>query len=314
MQRINVYRYPEDEPRTLDGWFDLDRVTETVEESTRWDGNNAVSVHVDRFEHQVLYRTAQGRWVLHHWSQWQGHEATYTYVDDERARQWLIRNESDDVIERYFGALEEERGPGRPAIGPVIGVRLGNLLDRVDERARLADAQRPEMIRRLLEQALSETGGTLDEIHPFVRDRIAAKSATATRQPVMVSWSARPGTVHHGEGGHTWAFVTAQVEWGNGATASADLRICTLGVQPRDLGLTTAVDFAVADAVAALLTTEVAHEIEVAAMRANEAWQSGEYGADGGPCVCGEIYPDVRHPRRDGCPTCDAAWASLADR
>jgi hypothetical protein len=153
MARINVYRYPEDEPPFVDGWFNIDKAT-AVKELTRWDGNDMISVHAPQFEHEMLYRTAGGRWVRHAWSQWQGTNPTYEYITPAAAKAWLVRNESDDLIAEHFGELEDERGPGRPAIGDVIGVRFPDaLLAAVDA---YADGKpRAEAIRELVTAALN---------------------------------------------------------------------------------------------------------------------------------------------------------------
>jgi hypothetical protein len=157
--RVNVYRYGtegyEDTEKTLDGWFDSDKA-EFIEEAKRWNGHNMVSVHtVDQFAHQGLYRTAKGRWVLNCWSQRQGSEQTYEFVTDEQARTWLLKNESDDLAEKYFGEVEEERGPGRPEVGKPINVRLGDELQaKVDALAAERGQKRAETIRDLVAQAL----------------------------------------------------------------------------------------------------------------------------------------------------------------
>lgn len=160
MNRINVYQYPECESPVLAGWFDLDKVAEAVKERTEWDGHNTVSAQpIGRYEHQVLYRTAKGRWVLHTWSQYDGVMPTYVFIDDDRAKVWLTVNESDDVIERYFGELEEEAGPGRPTTvgGKPVPIMLGDLIGPVDDRAAEAGVSRAEMVRQLIAQALALT-------------------------------------------------------------------------------------------------------------------------------------------------------------
>ncbi len=157
MTRINVYHYPDHDsadydplPPVLDGWFD-DSKAQCIEETRWWRGTDLQSVHTTKtFEHQGLYRTAGGRWVLHAWSQWQGTTPTYRFITDDQAREWLIRNEDDDLVTKYFGELEEERGPGRPAVGPPINIRLGDLLPAVDQKARDEGVTRNEMIRRLV--------------------------------------------------------------------------------------------------------------------------------------------------------------------
>lgn len=148
MARVNVYS---DEGSILDGWFDPDRAL-LIKEDTRWNGNNSVSVHTaDQFGHEGLYRTAGGRWVLNRWSQWQGAGETYEFVDDQRAKTWLLVNGSDDVIAEHFGEVEEERGPGRPAIGEPVLVRLGDeLLAKIDAVAAGRGKSRAATIRDLL--------------------------------------------------------------------------------------------------------------------------------------------------------------------
>jgi hypothetical protein len=105
--RINVYA----EFGELAGWFDRDEA-ERFEERTWWDGNNHVSVHTgDKHNHQALFRTAGGRWVLKKWSDWQNVADSYSFTDAERARSWLLKNDDDDAVERLFGPIESESGP-----------------------------------------------------------------------------------------------------------------------------------------------------------------------------------------------------------
>jgi hypothetical protein len=152
MNRINVYT---ETGQHLDGWFDLDKAV-GIPERLIWDGNNNVSVHVGRCEHQRLYRTSGGRWVLHTWSQWVGTQPTYAYISDDDAKTWLLRNESDDIITQYFGPLEDERGPGQPAIGKPVPIRFDpSILARVDARATGEGVSRAEMVRRLVDAALT---------------------------------------------------------------------------------------------------------------------------------------------------------------
>jgi hypothetical protein len=151
MTRINVYRYDEPNSNTLEGWFDTDK-SERIEELKRWDGNNLISLHTnDQFTHQALHRTAGGRWVLNRWSQWQGSPDTYEFITDEQAREWLLINEDDEIIEKYLGEVEEERGPGRPEIGPAVNMRFPqDMLDRIDAAAKADGISRAEKIRRLV--------------------------------------------------------------------------------------------------------------------------------------------------------------------
>lgn len=169
MSRINVYSYPDtddfaaiqDGP-VLEGWFDPDKAT-AIRENTEWDGNNHRSVHTgSQWDHELLYRTAKGRWVLNRWSNRQGSTETYEFLTDEDARQWLIKNNSDDEVATYFSALDEESGPnlgGRPEIGPAIQIRLpADRIVAVDKVAADQGVSRAEMIRRLVDTGLAGQG------------------------------------------------------------------------------------------------------------------------------------------------------------
>ena len=115
MARTNIYETDSD-GRYLVGWYDPDQC-ESWAANTRWDGNNHVClVTGDPHEWERLYRTPGGRWVLHHWSRWQGHPDEHRFVTDEEARDWLLRNETP--------VAEAERGPGQPRIGTPIKVTL----------------------------------------------------------------------------------------------------------------------------------------------------------------------------------------------
>lgn len=111
-----------------------------------------------QWEHEHLYRTPGGRWVLNHWSQWQGSRETYRFITDDQARDWLLRNESDAIVEKWFGALAEESGPGRPEIGGAVHVRLGEELARVDAWADEQKIKRAEAVRRLVSAGLTAVG------------------------------------------------------------------------------------------------------------------------------------------------------------
>ena len=87
-------------------WFDTKKA-EQFGEDKRWNGNNHISVATgSQWDHEELYRTESGTWILHSWSQWQGSTATYEIVDAATAQQWLIDNDHGDAVERLFpGAL-----------------------------------------------------------------------------------------------------------------------------------------------------------------------------------------------------------------
>jgi hypothetical protein len=139
-------------------WFDEAKAT-AYKADTYWDGHNSVDVNTnDQFTHQVLYHTAGGRWVLHTWSQWQGARPTYEFVDPGVARDWLIKNDEAAAASQHFGDVEDERGPGRPEIGRVVNVRLGDeLLAAVDAEATRREMPRAAVLRELVEAGLAAT-------------------------------------------------------------------------------------------------------------------------------------------------------------
>lgn len=84
-------------------WFETDKAR-CYGEDTRWDGHNHISVATgSQWEHEELYRTAAGAWILHHWSQWQGSRAEYEIVDAETARVWLTDNDKPNAVRKHFG-------------------------------------------------------------------------------------------------------------------------------------------------------------------------------------------------------------------
>jgi hypothetical protein len=149
--RVNVYETADDEAgRSLAGWFDYGK-------ADRWSDRDPLNGHgcggIGRGE--AVLRTAKGLWVLEYWTAWSGEESTYTYIAPERARDWLLRHDEDDVVARYFGVIEEVRAPGRPEIGAPVQVRLGaDLLGRVDAWATERGVKRAEAIRQLVASAL----------------------------------------------------------------------------------------------------------------------------------------------------------------
>lgn len=83
-------------------WFNPE-AAECFGEDTRWDGNNHISLATgSQWEHEELYRTRKGLFILHRWSQWQGSTPSYETVEDETAQQWLIDNDHAAAVDRFF--------------------------------------------------------------------------------------------------------------------------------------------------------------------------------------------------------------------
>jgi len=70
-------------------WFDTESA-EAWGEDSHWDGNNFVSTATgSQWDHETLYLTKSGTWVLHFYSQMQGTEDTYRSIDSSEAAAWL---------------------------------------------------------------------------------------------------------------------------------------------------------------------------------------------------------------------------------
>ena len=78
-------------------WFNLDTAT-LYKETTHWNGNNHISNATgSQWEHEWLYRTSGGKWVLNHYSQYQGSSETYDLITAKEAAIWLVKNEYEDI-------------------------------------------------------------------------------------------------------------------------------------------------------------------------------------------------------------------------
>jgi hypothetical protein len=76
-------------------WFDITKATE-FSEGTHFDGNNKISLAVGMYQHNILYRTASGKWVLHFWSETQSKKERYELISVEKAVEWFVKNEYED--------------------------------------------------------------------------------------------------------------------------------------------------------------------------------------------------------------------------
>jgi len=77
-------------------WFDRDSAI-TFDESTWWDGSNLISGATgSQWEHESLWYTRQGRWVLHTYSQWQGSPEMWQEIDAADAARWLVAQRATD--------------------------------------------------------------------------------------------------------------------------------------------------------------------------------------------------------------------------
>lgn len=89
-------------------WFDIDSA-EMFEEDTYHNGAKHISKATgNQWEHEALYCTKNGKWVLNHWSQWQSARETWKEIDSKTAARWLTLNgkEPHNSCKEEFTALE----------------------------------------------------------------------------------------------------------------------------------------------------------------------------------------------------------------
>ena len=76
-------------------WFSIEKATK-FSENTNWDGRNQISVNTgSQWNHEDLYRTAKGAWVLNAYSAYQCSVDSWELIDNQIAVDWLIRNDHD---------------------------------------------------------------------------------------------------------------------------------------------------------------------------------------------------------------------------
>lgn len=104
MNRITIT----DEDGQPAGWFDS-HAAKSWEEATTHDGRNFISDATgSQWDHEKLFRTAKGAWVLNVWSQWQGSRESFRRISDTEAAAWLVLNghEPPKVLHEATAARE----------------------------------------------------------------------------------------------------------------------------------------------------------------------------------------------------------------
>ena len=90
-----VFLTPRDQGDNDSRWFDIEKATK-YDEETYWNGSNNISVATgNQWNHETLYKTATGNWVLHSDSNWQGCHESYEHIMLVEAVPWLIKNNHD---------------------------------------------------------------------------------------------------------------------------------------------------------------------------------------------------------------------------
>lgn len=89
-------------------WFDADSA-EAITETSTHDGRNHISDATgSQTEHETLYRTKGGKWILNHYSDWQGTTETYEEINNEDAARWMAKQgmEPHEIVAKEFNDLE----------------------------------------------------------------------------------------------------------------------------------------------------------------------------------------------------------------
>jgi len=87
---------------TENGWkigrfFDNEKADLYKEDCTH-DGNNWISEATgSQWEHEAIYHTKGGVYVLNHYSQCQGSREIYEIISKEEAARWFVKNNYEDV-------------------------------------------------------------------------------------------------------------------------------------------------------------------------------------------------------------------------
>lgn len=74
-------------------FFDTDKATK-YDEITYWNGKNHISKATgSQWNHEVLYKTTSGKWVLNCYFQYSGTVETYEIISPADAAMWFVKNE-----------------------------------------------------------------------------------------------------------------------------------------------------------------------------------------------------------------------------
>ena len=77
------------------GWINLETAKKFVEDRN-FDGRNMISAATgSQWEHETLYRSVGGVYVLHTWSQCQGSQDTWERISIHGAVAWMLQNDYD---------------------------------------------------------------------------------------------------------------------------------------------------------------------------------------------------------------------------
>ncbi|MDR3286945.1 MAG: hypothetical protein LBT27_05840 [Prevotellaceae bacterium] len=77
-------------------WFDEEKAN-VFKEDTYHDGQNWISKATgSQWEHEVIYVTKECRFILNHYSNFQGSRETYELISKREAAEWFAKQSFDD--------------------------------------------------------------------------------------------------------------------------------------------------------------------------------------------------------------------------
>ena len=89
-------------------WFDAESSEKFTEESY-FNGRNCISKATDtQFNHQDLFYTKSGKWIICNWSNWQGSITTYSIISETRAAEWFLKQSTNlpECLKKYESEYE----------------------------------------------------------------------------------------------------------------------------------------------------------------------------------------------------------------
>ena len=89
-------------------WFDTDKAV-VFKEDTWWDGNNYISTPTgSQWDHQTLYFTGGGTWVLNSYSAWQNSNDSWEVICEDTAFAWLIDNDCSSELSKLPAGIRKQ--------------------------------------------------------------------------------------------------------------------------------------------------------------------------------------------------------------
>lgn len=146
MARTAVYAYDDWKAPVRVGWFDP--ASTTAYRALPSPPRRSADGITEWTAPQVLHRTPAHEWVrVTEFDEPMGNKVEY--VSRAEAMDWLVSHGYDQAVTDV-----STRGPGRPEVGGLVQVRLGDMLDEVDLFARQENLSRAAAVRSLIQRGL----------------------------------------------------------------------------------------------------------------------------------------------------------------